>query len=394
MVIDVLNMDEQMIHHKKNYEGVTQQTVQGYAVVLRDYVNLNVVQRLATPEAQALLNIVDPYEYRERLTMPKYLINGTGDEFFVPDSGQFYLSDLLGPTYVRYVPNVGHSLNNDAQLGAMNFFAAIDAGSVLPTFNWTVEGDGEVIRVNTVENPAQVRMWQATNLASLDFRQPTFGPKWTSSVLTSQGAGQYVGQVSPPASGGTAFFVELTYDVDGRTLTFTTEISIVTPAAGLSSAQALTAVDSQSIDEGLSASGIAHPIDSNRLTNSGIPVNTNPPANIFARAIAAVNAASYRNSSQTTLIGLGYTLQMSNAFRRAMTTVTAANDASGRRWEATVSPGSSNSILAAIVIDSGSQIFGLQESFDSLVPAAELETDLVVTVLPAGLTTISVSNSS
>ncbi len=228
MVIDVLNMEEQMPHHKEHYEDVTVGLVDGYSVYIQDYVNFNVIQRLDDPVSEGLRDIVDPYAYRDRLTLPKYLINGTGDEFFVPDSGQFYLDDLQGPTYVRYVPNVGHGLNANARDGAANFFAAIDAGSTLPTYDWTLEADGERIRVDTVEPPVEVRMWQATNLANLDFRQAVTATPWTSTVLTAQD-GEYVAQVTPPVSGGTGFFVEMTYNVDGRTLVFTTEVSIVTP---------------------------------------------------------------------------------------------------------------------------------------------------------------------
>ena len=53
----------------------------------------------------ALLKIEDPYEYRDRLTMPKYLVNATGDQFFLPDSSQFYFDELKGEKYLRYVPN-------------------------------------------------------------------------------------------------------------------------------------------------------------------------------------------------------------------------------------------------------------------------------------------------
>jgi PhoPQ-activated pathogenicity-related protein len=40
--------------------------------------------------------IVDPFSYRDRLTMPKFLIHGTQDEFFVPDSSRYYFDDLKG----------------------------------------------------------------------------------------------------------------------------------------------------------------------------------------------------------------------------------------------------------------------------------------------------------
>ena len=67
---------------------------------------------LGTPQYRALMRIEDPYEYRDRLTMPKFLVNATGDQFFLPDSWRFYLADLPGETHVRYVPNADHGLKD------------------------------------------------------------------------------------------------------------------------------------------------------------------------------------------------------------------------------------------------------------------------------------------
>ncbi|MCA9023731.1 MAG: exo-alpha-sialidase [Planctomycetaceae bacterium] len=229
-VIDVLDMDESMMHHKQRYIGVTNQIIGGYSSSVHDYVDLNIMDRLSTPEGQALLNIVDPYEYRGRLTMPKYIVNSAGDEFFVPDSSQLYFDDLLGPKYLRYVPNTGHGLNADALDKAINFMTLVEAGTTLPHLTWSIESGGEVIRANTVETPVEVNLWQATNLSSLDFRNNTFGPQWTSSSLSGS-AGEYVGQVTPPTTGGTAFFVELKYNINGLDITLTTDVSVV-PATG------------------------------------------------------------------------------------------------------------------------------------------------------------------
>ena len=60
---------------------------------------------LGTPQFRALMRIEDPYKYRDRLTMPKFMVNATGDQFFLPDSSQFYFDDLPGEKYLRYVPN-------------------------------------------------------------------------------------------------------------------------------------------------------------------------------------------------------------------------------------------------------------------------------------------------
>ena len=247
LVIDVLNMDESMVHHKENYQGVTEHIIGGYSDSVHDYVDLNVMDRLHTPEGQALLEIVDPYEYRDRLTLPKYIVNSAGDQFFVPDSSQFYFDDLLGPKYMRYVPNTDHGLNADAIFGAVNYMIATEAGAVFPTFDWALESDGQIIRVNTVEAPVQVSMWQATNPNSLDFRLETFGAGYTDSILTDSGGGEYVAQMTPPPTGGTAFFVELVYMVGGLPITFTTEVSIL--AGKINRPPLLDSIGSKSTDE-------------------------------------------------------------------------------------------------------------------------------------------------
>ncbi len=102
IVIDVLNMDDSMRHHFSAYGF--------YSSAIQDYVDMKIFDRLDTPRGKALIKFIDPYEYRSRYTMPKYLISSTGDQFFLPDSAQFYFHDLTGPKYLRYVPNTDHGL--------------------------------------------------------------------------------------------------------------------------------------------------------------------------------------------------------------------------------------------------------------------------------------------
>ena len=42
--------------------------------------------------------------YKDRLTMPKYIVSALGDEFFLPDDSNYFLSDLQGVTYIRSEP--------------------------------------------------------------------------------------------------------------------------------------------------------------------------------------------------------------------------------------------------------------------------------------------------
>ena len=236
-VIDVLNIDEQMVHHKKAYEGVTENMYGGYSVEVHDYVDLNVMDRLGTTEGQALLDIVDPYEYRDRFAnMPKYMVNGTGDEFFVPDSAQFYFDDLPGDKYLRYVPNVGHGAAANALDSITAFYEAVIAGADMPDFSWALEDDGKAIRllIDSLGDAdgVEVKMWQATNPENRDFRwYGGDGPLWSDTVLGELGLGEYLGEIVPPDTGVTAFMLEMTFD-RGTSLDpyiFTTQVSVFVP---------------------------------------------------------------------------------------------------------------------------------------------------------------------
>jgi PhoPQ-activated pathogenicity-related protein len=220
-VIDVLNMDEQMTHHFAAYGF--------YSQAIEDYENLNVFDKLGSSEAVPLLELVDPYEYRDRYArLPKFMINSSGDQFFLPDSAQFYYDDLPGEKYIRYVPNTDHGLGgSDAPQSLMSFFQSILAGADRPKYSWTVKDDHS-IEVTTATQPMAAKLWQATNPKTRDFRLEIIGKVWESSDLSEQGPGRYIAKVPEPAEGWTAFFVELSYPSDSGFLhKFTTEVHVV-----------------------------------------------------------------------------------------------------------------------------------------------------------------------
>lgn len=220
-VIDVLNMDEQMKHHFAAYGF--------HSNAIADYGEMNIFSRLDTGEGQALIKYVDPYEYRQRYAnIPKFLVNSTGDQFFLPDSAQFYFHDLPGEKYIRYVPNTDHGLGgSDAAESLMVFLKSIVAGTPRPKFTWSVGDDGS-IEVKTTTKPIAVKLWQATNPKTRDFRLEIIGPAWKSSTLTEQGGGVYIAKAPEPDEGWTAFMVELTFDSGGPIpYTLTTEVSVV-----------------------------------------------------------------------------------------------------------------------------------------------------------------------
>jgi PhoPQ-activated pathogenicity-related protein len=208
IVIDVLNVNSSMKHHA---------AVHGfYTEAVGDYMEHEIMQRRNHPRMKELLDIEDPYSYRDRLTMPKFIVNATGDQFFCPDSSQFYYDGLPGEKHLRYVPNADHSLkDSDALESMVAFYQLILDNKNRPKYSWTFEKDGS-IRVRTKTAPNQVTLWQATNPKTRDFRVLTIGKAFTSKLLEDQGDGLYVGKIEAPKEGWTAFFVELAFDVGGK----------------------------------------------------------------------------------------------------------------------------------------------------------------------------------
>ncbi|HHW76480.1 MAG TPA: hypothetical protein GX399_05515 [Xanthomonadaceae bacterium] len=204
--IDMLNLGRQFVHHWEAYGF--------YAPALRDYVEFDLPCRMQTPQGQALLRVVDPYAYRDRYTMPKLILNATGDQFFVTDSSRFYYGDLLGPKWLRYTPNTDHKQSEDTIIKALSWIDDILDNKTSPQITWTLEENG-ALRVTPTAQPRQVRLWQATNPVARDFRLEAIGSAWTSQVLAPAADGSYVGNLRLPATGWTAYLVEVTFPTAG-----------------------------------------------------------------------------------------------------------------------------------------------------------------------------------
>ena len=114
IVIDMLNMDVSMRHHFSAYGF--------WAPAIGDYVHHGIMDQRYSPRYETLLGLVDPFAYRDRYTMPKCVINATGDQFFVPDSSQFYFDELPQEKHLCYVPNAEHSLDKTDALDTLIAF--------------------------------------------------------------------------------------------------------------------------------------------------------------------------------------------------------------------------------------------------------------------------------
>ena len=206
MVIVMLNLGKQ---------GANQLKVWGqYSEQIHDYVERGLMEKVATPAGTNLWTMVDPLTYRDRLTKPKLLINGTNDRYWTLDALDLYWDELRGPKYLVELPNAGHDLkvNRDWALGTLGaFFHHVITDRPMPRFTWDVaRGAGGETTLTMHSNPAPVaaRLWTARS-TSRDFRESA----WESAPLKS---GETITRVvQPVTTGQLAFFGEVEYQIDG-----------------------------------------------------------------------------------------------------------------------------------------------------------------------------------
>ena len=203
IVIDMLNLEASFKHHFEVYGK--------YAPAVDDYMAMGIMEWIGTPQNRALMKLVEPYEYRDRLMLPKFIVNSTGDQFFLPDSWQFYWHELVGEKHLRYIANADHSLaDTDVLDSILAWYDSIVNNVPSPRYSWDVSEDG-TITVLTLDNPVSVNLWQAHNPQRRNFMKNTIGNAYQATPLEEVEPGKYVVKPDQPESGYIAYFVEMTY---------------------------------------------------------------------------------------------------------------------------------------------------------------------------------------
>lgn len=205
IVIDVLNVRRSLRHHHDVYGF--------WAPAIGDYERAGLADELDRQECRNLLAIVDPFVYRARYTMPKCIINASGDEFFVPDSSQFYFDRLPGEKHLCYVPNTGHSLKDTNALETLiAFHHSVLYKTPRPALTWK-PGEADEWRLTSSAPPKSVVLWSANNPTNRDFRHEEIGSAFHPETLAANGAGEYVIPALKPAQGWTAYFAQAEYEI-------------------------------------------------------------------------------------------------------------------------------------------------------------------------------------
>lgn len=224
--IDLLNVPASFRHH---FEALGR-----WSVAVGDYLALDILKWLETPENKALMAIIDPYSYVDRLNIPKLVVNAGNDQFFLPDSSQFYWNDLQAPKWLRYMPNVGHGLNRtEAYNSLASFFIANARELPIPNYSFSFEGDNRLkaqllpASNGDIVQPSRVTLWEAWNPKARDFRGNTC--PYVPREIEATADGIYEVAIDVPAKGYKACFLELTFPgpLEEIPYTFTSGVRIL-----------------------------------------------------------------------------------------------------------------------------------------------------------------------
>jgi PhoPQ-activated pathogenicity-related protein len=217
MVIDVLNVRAQIAHQLKAYGKPSEQVA--------DYSAAGMLPILSSQRGARLLQLEDPFSYRNILTLPKLIVLGTNDPYWTQDALNLYWDALKGPKWVAYIPNSGHGLEDRGRVlnTVSAFIRAVAAGKPFPAMTWSYQatGSGARLTLRGSPSPQSARLYRTT-ASTQDFRKS----RWTSEPMRRSTDG-FVGTLAAPTRGYAVMYGEATFLQDGQPYTLTTQVRVL-----------------------------------------------------------------------------------------------------------------------------------------------------------------------
>jgi len=264
VVMDELNFLDNIKHHYRSLGG--------WSFALESYWKMNLTLYFNDPALETLFAIIDPFQYKDKLILPKLVCNSADDEFFLPDNIRYWWDqmplyqqmnrfitlpfsehttipgtlELLGAinTWLREMLTASAKLGTRPAPTSMEERDEVSArlmeAASVPVYNWTISETGEEIIVMADRKPLKVNMWHSSTCHAhantrKDFRlvnndspctcgvplPPPVGHCGNLAVLwyawelqeTEPGSLTWVAHMPAPTGGQwTAFFVDLQFE--------------------------------------------------------------------------------------------------------------------------------------------------------------------------------------
>ncbi|VVO36739.1 PhoPQ-activated pathogenicity-related family protein [Pseudomonas fluorescens] len=223
-VIDVLGTSKVLEHTYQTYG-------KSWPLAFYDYYQEGVIQQRETENFAKLLKIEDPLNYldsayADRLAIPKYIVNASSDDFFVPDNADFYFDQLPDPKTLRVAPNASHyGIKQFIENSLIPVINRWQQNRTLPTITTrsTMNQAQESISLQFSETPVKVTEWTALNPVARDFRHPC-GIRYESNEIIPVDPLNAQVLIDTPDVGWKATFVEATF-ADGFVATTPVQVT-------------------------------------------------------------------------------------------------------------------------------------------------------------------------
>ncbi|EOY1861119.1 PhoPQ-activated protein PqaA family protein [Salmonella enterica subsp. enterica serovar Infantis] len=216
-----------LLNTQKSLEHMYQSYGKNWPVAFYPYYNQGIDQQVGTDKFARLMRLEDPLTYLntdmgDRLKIDKYIINASGDDFYVPDNSHFYYGLLPGSKSLRVVPNSTHNgILSVAEQSLITFVNRFQEKQKLPEITENVQsrGDGKKeLVVNFSEKPVAILQWTARNPAARDFRYACDIKYNSVPVSLATGDNTLSISLTTPDSGWQATYIEATF-TDGYVAT-------------------------------------------------------------------------------------------------------------------------------------------------------------------------------
>lgn len=145
---------------------------------IRPYTALGLTDALLEPRVAQLVAWLDPASHMGRLTIPKLVLLGANDPYWVVDSVRAYWGNVPKPKVLRILPNVGHGVLAESQAheAVVAFVRSLRDRTPLPKASWSFSAasHGQALVSGKSPQPlTRCRLWRATS-ESADFRNARF----------------------------------------------------------------------------------------------------------------------------------------------------------------------------------------------------------------------------
>eukprot|EP01132_Coremiostelium_polycephalum_P005439 gene5439-6783_t len=229
MVLPLLNLVENSNTHFR--------ALGGWSFAYGDYVAQNLMSHVNDGGFDKLGKQIDALQFVDKLSsVKKYVVTAVSDQFFIPDSANFFWHKLLGVKNLRIHPNTDHGLQERVYNlidETITYYRMIVNNNKIPEIDWSIVPDlstnTTTIVVTTKTDcafspkPSKVVVYQADTISTVkrDWRLKTCGinvPEckqnitWVETPIQEVSKDLYKFTVEAPSRGGwRGAFLEFTY---------------------------------------------------------------------------------------------------------------------------------------------------------------------------------------